>query len=172
MTSPHRILLGKIATAHGVRGLVKLYIYSDDPLSLNDYPHFFPRADGGEPLKLRVKTMIGKSWVGEVEGIRDRDAAEKLRGTELWLDRDALPTTGAPDEYYIADLIGLAVEAEDGQTVGTIIAVDNFGAGDLLEIRPAAGKPFYVPFRKEYLVALDLPARQMTLSIPDEFRQD
>ena len=168
MPASRRILIAKLGAAHGVRGLLKINVFADDPATLNDYPAFFTAAHGDRQVKLKVRPFGGNGWLAEIDGLQGRTAAEALRGTELWLDRDQLPETGNENEFYVADLIGLQVVAPDQTPTGKIIAVDNFGAGDLLEIQPPAGTAFYVPFRKDYLKGVDLAAGIMIFVIPDE----
>ena len=163
--------MAKLGAAHGVRGLLKINVFSDDPATLNDYPAFYTAAEGEAQIKLKVRPFGGNGWLAEIDGLQGRTAAEALRGTELWLDRAQLPPTNS-HEFYIADLIGLQVQDMDGLAVGRILAVDNFGAGDLLEIQPLSGAAFYVAFLKEYLVKVDLAAGLMTLAIPEELRQE
>ena len=93
---------------------------------------------------------MNKVWLAEVEGVSDRTAAEALRGTPLFIERNALPETH-DGEYYYDDLIGLTVESQDGEPIGKVIGVDNFGAGDLLDIKPDEGQSFYLPFADQYV---------------------
>jgi 16S rRNA processing protein RimM len=168
---PKRIILGKIATAHGVRGLVKLLVFAEDPRSLEQYGSLYTSSDGGNVLTLKLKNSLGskgtKFWLAEVEGIADRTEAEKLRGTELWLDRDKLPAIAKNNQFYIEDLIGLNVRDKSGDTLGMVAAVRNFGAGDLLEIQPVLGESFYLPFTKENVPAVDIKGGAVTVHLPD-----
>lgn len=149
-----RLLLGKIATAHGVRGLVKILVLGDDPTRLETCGPAWTAADGGKSLKLTMKNPLGKYYLAEVEGVSDRNAAELLRHTELWIDRDSLPDAD-DGEYYHADLIGMTVIEDNGAIAGTVIGVVNFGASDLLEIKPPAGSSFYLPFVDEYVLGIE-----------------
>lgn len=163
-----RLLLGKIATAHGVRGLVKILVLGDDPTRLETCGPAWTAADGGKSLKLTMKNPLGKYYLAEVEGIHDRNAAELLRHTELWIDRDKLPEA-EEGEYYFADLIGMTVKEENGAEAGTVIAVENFGASDLLEIKPAAGASFYLPYADEYVLSIE--NNVITAFIPEGLRE-
>lgn len=167
MTShrPRRIQVAKIATAHGVRGLVKLKMMGDDPSLLETVPVFIGETSA-QTLKLTLKNPLGANWVAVVEGVHERNAAEALRGTGLWIDRDTLPEIGA-DEYYAADLIGMTALGEDGADVGVIVAVENFGASPLLEIKPAGQPSFYLPFTSETVIGEDLDARVITVRLPE-----
>jgi len=110
---------------------------------------------------------MGKYWLAGIEGISDRTEAEKLRGTKLWLDRAALPALEEEDEFYVEDLIGLKALTKDGADAGTIIAVDNFGAGTLLEIRPPAGTPYYLPFTKKNVPSVDITEGTVQIVAPE-----
>ena len=139
------IVLAAITGAHGVRGEVKLKLFAEDESSLTRLRRFDA---GGRPLVLRALKHAGKSLVASFDGIDSRDAAEALKGVELAVPRSALPPL-EDDEIYVADLIGRPAMLEDGTALGTIAAVENYGAGDLLEIERPGGKRFMVPFTAE-----------------------
>lgn len=162
-----RICVGEITSAHGVRGFVKVRCFGDDPETLVKYD-LYTSEDGAEIVHLDLKHMAGGALVAEVEGVADRNEAEKMRGMKLWVDRDALPEL--EDAYYHADLIGLEARGPDGAAIGTVISVQNFGASDLLEIKPESGKAFYLPFIDEYVGEIDLAARTVAVDIPEGLR--
>jgi 16S rRNA processing protein RimM len=165
-----RLCLGKITTAHGIRGYVKVQLYGDDPGLLNGA--LYTSESGDKTITLKMKSAMGNLWLAEVEGIPDRNAAEALRNTELWIDRAELPDIGTPGQYYITDLIGLSAIDEQGRVVGKIIGVDNFGAGDLLDIVPAGGgESFYVPFSAPYLVKASLEEGVVVVSGVEDFSE-
>ncbi len=164
--SPRRLCLGKIATAHGIRGLVKLILHAENPQLLELGP-VHTAADNGKNLTVKLKNPLGKFWLAEIEGVTDRNAAESLRNTELWIDRDRLPAL-PQNEYYYADLIGLKAQAQDGTDSGTILSVQNFGAGDLLEIQPHSGGSFYLPFTHDTIRAIDIANGTVIIDRPDE----
>ena len=166
--NPRRVCLAKIATAHGVRGLVKLFVHTEDPQSLEDYGPLFTSESGTATLKLTLANQMNKFWLAEIEGITDRNAAEKLRGTELWIDRDRLPEPEAGQHYY-TDLVGLPALDDSGNEVGKIISVANFGASDLLEIQPPSSTSFYLPFVKDYVLQIDKD--HVTVFVPQGIRQ-
>lgn len=141
--SHKRILIAEITTAHGIKGQVKVRSYADDPYALEDYTLYTDEA-GEKTLSLTLKNPIKGDWIAEIDGVTDRNAAEDLRGAKLYIDRDALPPLPA-GQFYHADLIGLSVVDETGATVGTVTAVQNFGAGDLLEISNHTGSAIYLP---------------------------
>ncbi len=165
--TPERILIGEIATAHGVRGLVKIRHYGDDPEALEKYGPLYTTENGDESITLRLKHEAGGAIIAAVDGITDRNEAEKLRGTQLWTERRALPKIEEEGVYYHADLIGLEARSTDGAVVGTVIGVENFGAGDLLEIKPPNSKKFYLPFVDDYVGDVDLDAKTVIVEIPE-----
>ena len=138
-----RVALAAVAGAHGVKGEVRLKLFSDSAESLSRHKTIYV---GGVKRQLVSIRDGGKTAVARVEGVSDRGAAEALRGQLLEVDREALPPL-EEGEYYHADLIGLACESADGEPIGVVIAVENFGAGDLLEVEDPDGKRSLVPFR-------------------------
>ena len=162
-----RILIGKIATAHGIKGFVKVQAYAEDPFLLNGT--LYTSETAPETITLTMKNSMGKIWLAAVDGVTDRTEAEKLRHTELWIDRDALPALD-DDEVYYEDMIGLTV-TEDGETIGKIIGVDDFGAGPLLDIKPEnGGDSFYLPFAEQYVRETDIDGGSVTVEIPEGLR--
>ena len=138
-----RIALAAVAGAHGVKGELRLKLFSDSAERLSHHKTVYV---GGVERRLVSVRDGGKTAVARLEGVSDRGAAEALRGTLLEVDRDALPALDE-GEYYHADLIGLPCQGEDSSPLGTLVAVENYGAGDLLEIEAANGKRSLVPFR-------------------------
>ncbi|HHN67782.1 MAG TPA: 16S rRNA processing protein RimM, partial [Thermopetrobacter sp.] len=107
--------------------------------------------------------------IATLKGVDDRNAAEALKGRQLKLPRAKLPETAADDEFYIADLIGLTVEDTEGRPVGRVAAVHDFGAGDLLEIRPAGGgATFYLPFTRASVPEVDIAGRRLVVTPPED----
>ena len=146
MTSPatgKRVALAAVAGAHGVKGELRLKLFSDSIESLARHARFWV---GGRDLALKEIKDGGKTAIARFEGVSDRSAAEALRGSLVEVDRDALPPL-EEGEYYHADLIGLICQDEDGKTIGSVVAIENFGAGDLLEVE-RDGKRSLIPFRE------------------------
>ena len=141
------ILVGRVAGAFGVRGEVKIASYTDDPAALVRYRDL-KREDGSPGLTLTAGRPHKGALVGRAKEIATREEAEALRGLGLYLARDILPEPDE-DEFYLADLIGLAVQDPAGAAIGRIKDVRNFGAGDLLEIAPETGPTWWLPFTKE-----------------------
>jgi 16S rRNA processing protein RimM len=141
--SERRVALAAVAGAHGVKGEVRLKLFSDLVESLSRHQRLYV---GGAERRLLSVRDGGKTAVARFEGVADRGAAEALRGSLVEVDRDVLPPL-EESEYYYADLIGVAAVDRDGNPVGTIVAVENYGAGDLLEIERAGGKRSLIPFK-------------------------
>ncbi|WP_118857312.1 ribosome maturation factor RimM [Sphingomonas mesophila] len=137
-----RVALAAVAGAHGVQGEVRLKLFAESAESLARHPRLIV---GGVERGARVKPDA-KGATARFEGIADRSAAEALRGALVEVAREALPPLDK-GEYYHADLIGLTCFATDGATVGSVVAVENFGAGDLLEVEKVDGKRALIPFR-------------------------
>ena len=138
-----RIALAAVAGAHGVKGELRLKLFSDSVESLSRHVKLYV---GGAERRLLAVRDGGKTAVARFEGVGDRGAAEALRGSLVEVDRDALPQL-EEDEYYYADLIGLAAVDREGRAVGNVVAVENYGAGDLLEIELEDGKRSLIPFK-------------------------
>ena len=138
-----RIALAAVAGAHGVKGEVRLKLFSEKAESLARHKKLF--VGGAERRVLEVRDS-GKVAVARFEGVSDRGAAEALRGSLVEVDRDALPPL-EDGEYYHVDLIGLPVLNRHGKPIGSVVAVEDYGAGDLLEIELAGGKRSLIPFK-------------------------
>lgn len=138
-----RVTLAAIIGAHGVRGEVRLKLFADSPASLAAHNHVLV---GDRPVRLLQVGGTAKAPTARLEDVTDRSAAEALRGTLVEVERTALPALG-PDEYYHADLIGLPCVDRDDQPLGTVVAVENYGAGDLLEVQGDGGRKSLIPFR-------------------------
>jgi 16S rRNA processing protein RimM len=138
-----RIALAAVAGAHGVKGELRLKLFSGSVESWSRYPKLYV---GGAERRLLALRESGKTAVARFDGVADRSAAEALRGSLVEIDRSALPPL-EEGEYYHADLIGLAAVDAEGTPVGTVVAVENYGAGDLLEIELSEGKRSLIPFK-------------------------
>jgi 16S rRNA processing protein RimM len=138
-----RIALAAVAGAHGVKGELRLKLFNDDVESLSRYKNIYV---GGVERRLLSVRQGGNAVVARMEGVSDRSAAEALRGALIEIDRSALPPL-EEGEYYHADLIGLPALDRAGKAAGTVVAVENYGAGDLLEIEAPDGRRSLIPFR-------------------------
>lgn len=136
-----RILIAEITTAHGIKGFVKVRSYADDPESLETYT-LYTDETGDRTVCLSLKNPIKNDWIAEVKDVTDRNAAELLRGTKLYVDRAALPAL--PDgQFYHVDLMGLPAMDESENDLGIVTAIQNFGAGELVEIQTLSGETVY-----------------------------
>jgi 16S rRNA processing protein RimM len=150
-----RILVGEITGAHGIRGDVLVRAYTAAPAGVAGYGPLTDQS-GRRTFSLRVVRVTDKGIVARVDGVADRNAAEPLRGTKLYIDRDKLPATDEA-EFYHADLIGLRAVTIDRQPIGEIVSVQNFGAGDLLELKPTDGSESrFIPFENRWVPDVDL----------------
>jgi 16S rRNA processing protein RimM len=138
------IALAAVAGAHGIKGELRLKLFTDSIDKLEQHHDLYV---GGVRRQLIELRQSGQTPVARFDGISDRDAAEALRGTLVEVGRSTLPPLGE-GEYYHADLIGLPAVDQNGNTVGTVVSVENYGAGDLLEIEDPAGKRSLIPYRK------------------------
>ena len=144
---PNLILVAQVSGAFGVQGEVRVTAQTEDPLSLLAYSPL-KRADGSPGLTLITGRAVKGALIGRAKEIATREQAQALRGLRLYIEREALPAPDE-DEFYLADLVGLSVQSSAGEALGAVKAVQNFGAGDLLEIAPADGSaPWWAPFTK------------------------
>lgn len=153
-----RVCLGKIVAAHGIKGLVKIQPFGEDVTLLQSLSPLYVDEYGDKRLDIALKNPMGQYILAAVENVDNRTAAEALRGTELWVEAASLPKIEQENVYYYADLIGLKVIDETGAPAGVVLNVQNFGAGDLLEIGPPSGESYYVPFRAQYVLNIQADA--------------
>lgn len=160
-----RILLGQITGAHGIRGDIIVRTFTADPDGIAAYGDLTDK-NGLQPLSLKIVRATDKGIVARVKGVSDRNGAEALKGRELYVLRSQLPDA-SDAEYYHADLIGLAAVTEDGTAFGKVVAVQNFGAGDLLEIRTRDGRDSeFIPFTNACVPIVDIKAQTVTVVPP------
>ena len=159
-----RICLGVIVGVHGVRGHLKIKAYTDNPAALDRYGPV--SLDDGRLLHLKVKSVSPKGPViAMAQEVTDRNEAELMRGLELFIKRDALPPT-ANDEVYHTDLVGLEARDNDGVAIGVIVGLHDFGAGDIIEVKPPSGPTMMLPFAPEYRDEMGLEEGFVTLLAP------
>ncbi len=155
------VLMGAIAGAHGVGGLVRLKSFAERPEDIAAYGPLSGE-DGGR-FEVEVRGRAKGALVARIAGVEDRDAAERLKGTRLYLPRAALPPP-EPGEFYHADLVGLRAERPDGAPVGEVVAAHDFGAGDLIEVRLAGSrKTVLLPFDAATVPEVDLDGGRLTV---------
>lgn len=165
-----RVCLGKITTPHGIKGFVKIIPFGEDPSLIQSLGPAYTAEDNAQTdtLVITLKNPAGKYFLAAIDGVTNRDQAEALRGTELYFDRDLLPETGE-DEFYYDDLIGLTV-VEGDQTIGTVKSIQNYGAGDLLEIKPNGGPTFFLPYTDDYVTDVDLDNKTISTLNSGDFK--
>ncbi len=152
--SDDKVLLGRIVSAHGLKGWVKIKTFTQDPQDLVAYGPL--KTPLNESIQLHIqKIQTASSVLASLKGCVTREQAEALVGLELWIDRTQLPLTGI-DEFYYHDLMGMTVRDEDKNTVGFITQVNNYGAGDFLEIQGEQGLSYTLPFYKDAIAEVDL----------------
>jgi 16S rRNA processing protein RimM len=166
----NRICVARIGAAHGTGGEVRLWPFT---VRGEDVAAYGPlqTADGARTLEIE-SLRPGKDFlVARLKGVTDRTAAEKLCNTELYVTRERLPEP-EPDEFYHADLIGLRADDMAGRPVGTVVAVHNFGAGDILEIAPAAGgETLMHPFSMAAVPGVEIAAGRIVVMLPEELEE-
>ena len=161
------ILVARVAGAFGVKGEVRIVPFGDDPMALVRYRTLLDR-DGRPALTLQTGRLHKGALVARAAEVSVKEAADAMRGLDLYAPRDAFAPPADDDEFYLADLIGLEAVDVDGRSVGRVKAVPNFGAGDLLEVQPTTGPVMVIPFTKVAVPAIDLAAGRITV-VPPEF---
>ncbi len=157
-----KLCVAVVTGAHGVRGAVRLKSFTAEPEAVADYRPLTDRT-GARTFELTLTGRAKDALVARIAGVDDRDAAQALRGTELYIERDLLGAPEDEDEFYQADLIGLTAETEDGAVYGTVRAVQNFGAGDLLEVDLQGGGSVLLPFNRTLVPLVDLEAGRIVV---------
>lgn len=157
------ICLGQFGAAHGLKGDIRLKTYTADPFAIGEYGPL--SSEDGRSFEITHLRDAKEVLIAKVKGILDRNAAEKLTNLKLYVDREKLGETQEEDEFFHADLVGLKVENEMGNQLGTIQALFNFGAGDMLEIRLSGhGRTVLLPFTKAAVPVVDVKARRIQVA--------
>jgi 16S rRNA processing protein RimM len=163
---PNHILLGRFGRAHGVKGEVRLQSFTADPLAIAGYSPLLS-ADGAKTYALASARAAADMLIVRVEGVTTREGADMLNGVELFAPRERLPPAEDEDEFLMADLVGCRAILPDGTVLGEIVGVANYGAGDLLDIRPTAGGPsVLMPFTRAYAPRIDIAGREVAIDPP------
>ena len=166
MVGSERICVGAVAGSFGVRGEVRLKSFCTDPEALAGYGPLWTE-DGGRSFSVTITRAIPKGLAARLSGVTSKEEADALRGVSLFADRDRLPTL-PDDEFYHADLIGLAVFDTGGARIGTVQAVHNHGASDLLEVSgPGLSAPVLLPFTRAVVPTVDLTAGRIIADVPE-----
>jgi len=166
--SLRRIRVAKIGAAHGLRGEVRLFVDADDPLAVKKLGPFEDAA-GKRQFRIAALREAKDHLLVRFEGVSDRNEAERLTNLELFVPRERLPDTEDASTFYQADLVGLRAESAQGELLGEVIGVPNYGAGDLLEVKPASGATFLVPFADPFVPEVDLASGKVVIELPDDF---
>ena len=168
MSAP--ICVARIGAAHGVRGAVKLWTFTEDPLAVKHYGPLTTK-DGARQFEVATAREAKGHLVATLKGVATRDEAERLNGIELYVAREKLPDTDE-DEYYHADLIGLTAVNGANEPIGRVTAIHNFGAGDIIEIAPPHGTTMLLPFTNAVVPTVDLGGGRVVIVLPDEIDGD
>jgi 16S rRNA processing protein RimM len=158
--SSDRVLLGVVAAPHGVRGLVRIKSFTDDPMKLAAYGPLSDEA-GKKVYRVEALSAARGAVLARIEGVADRTAAEALRGLRLYVERNAMPDAGER-EWYEADLIGLAAVGRDGRDWGKVVAFHDFGAGSVMEVSGGA----MLPFTDEAVPEIDVEGGKVVIDPP------
>jgi 16S rRNA processing protein RimM len=168
LATAQKLLMGRIGAAHGIKGEVRIQSFTEDPMALAGYG---PLATGkpGLTVEIVAARLAGSVLVCRLKDVADRNAAERLNGVELFVDRAKLPPADDPDDFYHADLVGLEARLTDGTVLGTVTAVPNFGAGDLVEVRdPRSGDTYLYPFTRAAVPHIHLKDGFLVIDPPIE----
>src|SRR6201991_3586610 len=163
---PSQICVARIGAAHGVRGQVKLWTFTEDPFTVKEYGPLSTK-DGSRQFEVTHVREAKDHLVATLKGVATRNDAERLNGIELYVNRDKLPAT-EDDEYYHADLIGLAAVTTADEPLGRVVAIHNFGAGDIMEIAPPSGTTMLLPFTNAVVPTVDLANGRVVIALPEE----
>ena len=164
------ICIARIGAAHGVRGAVKLWTFTEDPLAVKAYGPLLTK-DGARSFEVATAREAKGHLVATLKGIATREDAERLNGIELYIAREKLPATDE-SEYYHADLIGLAAVDAAHEPLGRVVAIHNFGAGDIIEIAPPSGTTLLLPFTHAVVPSVDLKGGRVVVEVPAEIEGD
>lgn len=161
------VVVAAVTGAHGVHGRVRLKTFTEVPADVAAYGPLSEES-GPRTFSLRVTGSTRDGVIAEIEGIRSREAAEALRGLRLCVGRERLPEPEDEEEFYHADLVGLVAVTPEGQRLGTVRAIHDFGAGDVLDIKPSKGAGLLLPFTREVAPEVDVAGGTITIVVPDE----
>ncbi|HTO40191.1 MAG TPA: ribosome maturation factor RimM [Rhizomicrobium sp.] len=164
------VLLAAIIGPHGLSGDVRVKTFTATPDALGAYGPL--HSPSGAPFTITsLRPTKDDEAVVRFAEITDRTASEALKGTQLFVGRSALPAA-EDDEFYHADLVGLRAEDEEGRVLGTVTALHNFGAGDVLEITRADGDAVMLPFTREVVPAIEIAAGRVIIAFPEEVQSE
>src|ERR1700736_4984148 len=165
-----QICIARIGGPPGVRGAVKLWTFTEDPFAVKTYGPLLTK-DGARSFEVATAREAKGHLVATLKGIATREEAERLNGIELYIAREKLPATDE-NEYYHADLIGLAAVNSANEPIGRVLAIHNFGAGDIIEIAPPSGPTMLLPFTNAVVPTVDLAGGRVVIELPQEIEGD
>ena len=165
-----QVCVARIGAAHGVRGAVKLWTFTEDPFAVTRYGPLTTK-DGARQFEVTHVREAKDHLVATLKGIATREDAERLNGIELYIAREKLPATDE-NEYYHADLIGLAAVNAADEPLGRVLAIHNFGAGDIIEIVPPSGSTMLLPFTNAVVPTVDIAGGRVVIELPQEIEGD
>jgi 16S rRNA processing protein RimM len=168
--APKLVLVGRVAGAFGVKGEVRVSAYTETPLALLKYRDL-KREDGSPGLTLVSGRAAKADFIGTASEIKTKEEADAMRGLRLYVARADMPPP-EEDEFYLADLIGMAAVDPEGAVLGKVKAVHDFGAGDILEIEPPRGATWYLPFTRQAVPEVDIAAGRILAVRPAEVSDD
>jgi 16S rRNA processing protein RimM len=165
ITRSDRVLLGEIGPAQGLKGEVRIRSYTEEPAAIARYGVL--EDEHGRLIEIESLRVTPKALIARIKGVTTREGAEALARTRLYVSRDRLPARNH-EEWYHADLIGLAAIGQNGEMIGTVVAIQNFGAGDLIEVKPSSGgATVLVPFTRDTVPEVDVEGGRLTLAPPE-----
>jgi 16S rRNA processing protein RimM len=171
VASKDLVLLGDIGAAQGLKGEVRLRSFTETPAAIADYGPLQDEA-GSKVIEIESLRQGSKGLIARIKGVTTREAAEALTGTRLYVPRDRLPEAGN-EEYYHSDLIGLAAYDPYEKRIGTVVAMHNFGASDIIEVKlDAGGETVLLPFTDAIVPEVDTEEGRLTLILPKDDKDE
>jgi len=165
LPSPDLLLLGEIGAAQGLKGEVRLRSYTAEPAAIAGYGPLHD--EGGRTIEIESVRVAPNALIARIKGVTTREAAEALARTKLYVERARLPERGE-EEWYHSDLIGLTAFDRGGERIGIVVSVQNFGASDLIEIKPdKGGATLLIPFTRDNVPEVDVEGGRLVLAPPE-----
>jgi 16S rRNA processing protein RimM len=160
------VCVAKISSAHGIKGAVKVKSFTEDPMSVADFTVLYNK-DASEEYALEVQSCSQNMLLAYIDGVNDRNEAEALKNKELFIYRDELEDP-EDEEFYYEDLVGLRVKLQNGKEYGQIYSIQNYGAGDILEVKlKSDNKKVLMPFTKEIFPNINIKSGSVVIIPPD-----
>lgn len=163
------IKIGQIVAPHGIKGMVKINLCLENPRELVHYMPIYNQ--NGQVLDIQIISFKANQMIATIKNISDRNQAESMRGTNLFINRETLPPI-SKEQYYYCDLIGLTVLDETKTVVGVVKSVENYGASDILVVETKKGIDILVAFTKETVLSVDLENKTITVAFPPYAKEE